>query len=75
MAALYPEDTRPMTRTPMTIDDLAALARAAGLDLSEERLAELLPQVESMAEVIDKLAGVDLAHVEPAVTVRPGGSS
>ena len=61
-----------MIRAPMTIDDLAALARAAGLNLSEDRLEELLPQMESMAEGIDKLAGMDLAHVEPAVKFRPG---
>jgi Asp-tRNA(Asn)/Glu-tRNA(Gln) amidotransferase C subunit len=64
-----------MKRAPMTIDDLAALARAAGLDLSEETLAEILPQMERTAEGIDKLAGAELAHVEPAVTFRPGESN
>ncbi len=64
-----------MTRAPMTVDDLAVLARAAGLDLSEETLAEMLPHMERAAEGIDRLAGAELAHVEPAVTFLPGEST
>ncbi len=61
-----------MTRAQFSKVDLAAMARVAGLELSEERLDRLLPQVRDLSAAFERLARLDLERHEPAVVFRPG---
>ena len=47
------------------------MADMLGLDLSQTRLEELLPQVEGTARGLAELDGLDLESVEPAIVFRP----
>ena len=56
--------------TPLTLDELRALARAQGLDLSDRELSGLLPLVQAGR---DQLAGLDAVldgEVEPTSQYR-----
>ena len=60
-----------MPDTEITLDSLKAMARLAGLDISDERLKALLPQVQSTTASMNALdAALDLDGVEPAVTFQ-----
>ena len=48
------------------------MAALAGLELSDERLEELLPQARKAAEDAASLDGLDLEAIEPAVVFRAG---
>ena len=61
-----------MTREGLSKEDLAAAARAVGLDLGDERLEELLPEMRRAAKAFQALEALDLEAHEPAVTFRPG---
>ena len=53
-------------------ETLKAMATLAGLELSDERLEELLPQARKAAEDAASLDGLDLEGIEPAVVFRAG---
>ena len=58
-----------MTDTEITLESLRAMARLAGLEISDERLAILLPQIQRTAASMNALDEVlDLEGVEPALT-------
>ncbi len=59
--------------TDITLDSLRAMARLAGLDIGDERLEVLLPQIQRSAASMDELdEALDLEGVEPAVTFGSG---
>ena len=60
-----------MAEPQITKEGLRALASLAGLKLSEQRLEELLPQVQRTAEAIAGLDALGLDEVEPAVVFKP----
>ena len=60
-----------MSERKISRDSLRAMAGLAGLDLSDDKLDELLPQVERMLEPTEDLDVLDIGSVEPAVVFRP----
>ena len=54
----------------VTKDTLKALADMLGLDLSDDTLDELLPQVQRTTASMSGLDDLDLDSVEPAVTFK-----
>ncbi len=62
-----------MPDTEITLDSLRAMARLAGLEISDERLEGLLPQIQRSAASMNALDELlDLDGVEPAVTFVSG---
>ena len=56
-----------MGKSQVTTDTIKAMAALVGLEVSDSKLEELLPQVQRM---VDGMAGVDvlaLQDVEPAI--------
>ena len=64
------EEGRPLTQPKITKDALRAMAAASGLELSDEQLDELLPQVLRSVDGLDDLDVLDLQDVEPAVLFK-----
>ena len=60
-----------MSDRSITEDTLRAMAHMVGLDLSDERIAELLPQVQRAAALAEENASLDLTDVEPAFRFDP----
>ena len=56
----------------LTKETLTALAVLAGLELTDERLEELLPQVQRNVDAMASLDELDLENVEPAVIFQAG---
>lgn len=56
----------------LTKETLTALAVLAGLELTDERLDELLPQVQRNIDAMASLDELDLENVEPAVIFQAG---
>ncbi|MBW1767024.1 MAG: hypothetical protein JRJ02_05900 [Deltaproteobacteria bacterium] len=52
-------------------ETLKAMANLLGLEFSEQRLEELLPQVQQMVKEMAGLDVLDLNDVEPAIIFRP----
>ncbi len=64
-----------MADTEITLESLRATARLAGLEISDERLEALRPQIQSSSASMNALDEVlDLEGVEPAVTFEAGQS-
>ena len=62
-----------MSNTEITLESLRAMARLAGLEISDERLEALLPQIQRTSVSMNALDEVlDLEGVEPAVTFVSG---
>jgi Asp-tRNA(Asn)/Glu-tRNA(Gln) amidotransferase C subunit len=61
-----------MAEPRITKETLRALARLSGLELDDDRLEEILPQVQVNADAIARLDELDLENVEPAVTFQAG---
>ena len=58
-----------MADTEITLESLRAMARLAGLEIIDERLEALLPQIQRTAASMHALdEALDLEGVEPAVT-------
>jgi hypothetical protein len=55
---------------PLTTDMLRTLAKAQGLELTDEELAGLLPLVQAGRAMMESLAAIPLADVEPASQYR-----
>lgn len=60
-----------MTGPKVSRETLRALADLAGLRISDEKLAELLPQVQRTLHSMADLDALDLKDVEPAVVFLP----
>ncbi len=54
----------------LTIDALRTMARAQGLELSDEDLAAVLPLVQVGRRLMESLAAVPLDDVEPSSQFR-----
>ena len=59
-----------MSGDRITKETLIALAAAAGLELGDDKLDELLPQVSQAMESLGAAEALDLSGIEPAVTFR-----
>ena len=57
-----------MAKPRVTKETLKAMAQLSGLELSDEALEELLPQIR---QTVESLAGLDLQSVEPAIVFKP----
>jgi Asp-tRNA(Asn)/Glu-tRNA(Gln) amidotransferase C subunit len=60
-----------MHRPQITEESIKAMAAMVGLELSDERVAELLPQVQRAAELAAENETLDLTDVEPAFRFDP----
>jgi Asp-tRNA(Asn)/Glu-tRNA(Gln) amidotransferase C subunit len=60
-----------MPRRQITEESIKAMAAMVGLELSDERVAELLPQVQRAAELAAENETLDLTDVEPAFRFDP----
>jgi Asp-tRNA(Asn)/Glu-tRNA(Gln) amidotransferase C subunit len=60
-----------MPRPQITEESIKAMAAMVGLELSDERVAELLPQVQRAAELAAENETLDLTDVEPAFRFDP----
>jgi aspartyl-tRNA(Asn)/glutamyl-tRNA(Gln) amidotransferase subunit C len=56
---------------PLSLDEVRHVAKLARLGLSEEQLAKLSGQLQSILHYIDKLSEVDTAGVEPMAHALP----
>ena len=63
-----------MSESKITKETLTALAAAAGLELGDDKLDELLPQVTQAMESLGAVEALDLSGVEPAVGFRVDAS-
>ena len=59
-----------MPKPQVTKETLRAMAELSGLELSDEELEELLPQVQRTVEGMEGLNILNLENVEPAVVFR-----
>ena len=59
----------------LTLDDFRALAADAGLDPNDPHLADLLPSVIALRDVLRKLRAAEVEGEEPVLVFRPGSSS
>ncbi len=59
-----------MTGRTVTKEALRAMAEMSGMELSDEQLDELLPQVQRAVGSIGGLDVLDLAAAEPAVVFK-----
>ena len=59
-----------MAKPQVSKETLKAMAALSGLELSDERLEELLPRAQKAAEETASLDGLDLEGIEPAVVFR-----
>ena len=62
---------QPVAESRVTRESLRALADLVGLDIGDDTLDELLPQVRRSAEATAALDALDLEHVEPASVFTP----
>ena len=62
-------------RPPLTYEAFVALAMLYGLDMDEEHLRELFPEVEAMNERIAALDAVDASAVPPGSGLAPWEAS
>ena len=59
-----------MTDSRITKETLTSLAALAGLELGDEQLEELLPQITQAMESLGGVESLELTGVEPAVSFR-----
>lgn len=59
-----------MAKRVITAETLRAMASASGLELTDEQLDDLLPQVQRSVDELERLDILDLQDVEPAVQFR-----
>lgn len=59
-----------MTKRVITVETLRAMASASGLDLTDDQLDDLLPQVQRSVDELERLDILNLQDVEPAVQFR-----
>ncbi|MGH2542856.1 MAG: hypothetical protein ACRDIB_08670 [Ardenticatenaceae bacterium] len=56
-----------MAEHQVTRETLKAMAALLGLTLSDEKLEQLLPQVQRAAKTLAELDALDMESVEPAI--------
>lgn len=59
-----------MDRTPVTKQDIATLAKAARLDLPEDRTQLMAETMDDIFRMLDTLDGVALGETPPAFAFR-----
>ena len=59
-----------MAKPKVSRESLKAMADLSGLELDDERLEELLPQVRRIVEAMDGLDPMNLEGIEPAVVFK-----
>ncbi len=59
-----------MARSPVTIESLRAMSSLSGLNISDDKLRELLPQLKRIADDVAVLDALGLQDVEPAIVFR-----
>ena len=69
----FKKGSAPMAKREVTREALKAMASLSGLELSDERVDELLPQVQRAVDGLAGLDVLDLESVEPAVVFRVHG--
>ena len=61
-----------MAEQSITEDSVRALGELVGLKLTDERVAELLPQLQKTAALAKENRSLDLTDVEPDFKFDPG---
>ena len=54
----------------VSVEHLRSIAEFAGLDLPEERLSLLVPQIQALIDGVAALDQLDLSEVEPEIVFR-----
>ena len=62
-----------MTNPQISKEALKAMASMSGLNFSDEKLEELLPQIQQAVEALSGLDDLNLGEVEPAITFKTEG--
>lgn len=62
-----------MTAKPRKLsrEAITEMARFVGLEMTEEQLNKIEPEMEVLARNIETLEAVDLGETEPAILFRP----
>ena len=60
-----------MSELKISKDTLRAMAELSGLELSDDRLEQLLPQMRRLLEGVAGFDQLDLEGVEPAFVFKP----
>lgn len=60
-----------MTSSLVSKESIRALANLVGLNISDDRIEELLPHMQRLSESKNQLDGLDLEGVEPALVFSP----
>ena len=60
-----------MAKPQITKEALRAMANLSGLEISDQQLEELLPQVQRVVEGLEGLDVLNLEEIEPAVVFKP----
>ena len=60
-----------MAKPQITKEALRAMANLSGLEISDQQLEELLPQVQRVVEGLEGLDVLNLEAIEPAVVFKP----
>ena len=60
-----------MTSPLVSKESIRALANLVGLNISDDRIEELLPHMQRLSESKNQLDGLDLEGVEPALVFSP----
>ncbi len=56
--------------TPITFSDVKKLAQLSAIDMSDEELARLTPEIERIRDYVQQLADVNTDGVEPTYQVN-----
>ena len=60
-----------MAKPQITKEALRAMANLSGLEISDQQLEELQPQVQRVVEGLEGLDVLNLEEIEPAVVFKP----
>lgn len=60
-----------MAKCSLSKEALRTLAQLSGLELTDEALDEILPQVQQTREAVRELDALDLEGVAPALLFKP----
>ena len=60
-----------MAKPQITKEALRAMANLSGLEISDQQMEELQPQVQRVVEGLEGLDVLNLEEIEPAVVFKP----